>query len=90
MSDWRCFDDRAALDRALAEHIASRLSGDIDTTGAASLAVSGGGTPKQMFRLLGQQALDWSRVWLTLVDERWVAPDSPDSNERDNIRSDSL
>ncbi len=82
MSEWRCFDDRAALDHALAERIASRLSGDIDTRGAASLAVSGGSTPKQMFRLLGQKALDWSRVWLTLVDERWVAPDSPDSNER--------
>ena len=35
-----------------------------------------------MFRALSNCELDWSRVWLTLVDERRVAIDSPASNER--------
>ena len=35
-----------------------------------------------MFQQLSQCELDWSRVWISLVDERWVSVDSPDSNER--------
>jgi 6-phosphogluconolactonase len=82
MSDWSRFDNAAALDQALAQHLAGRLAADIAEHGRASLAVSGGGTPANMFRLLSHCELDWSRVWLTLVDERCVATDSPDSNER--------
>ena len=82
MSEWREFADRDALDQQLAEHIASRLRSDITKRGAASLAVSGGGTPRRMFQLLSACPLDWSRVWVTLVDERWVNPDNADSNER--------
>ena len=44
--------------------------------------MSGGSTPKHMFELLSHCRLDWSQVCITLVDERWVAPDSPASNER--------
>lgn len=82
MNEWRCFCNTSELDRELAEHIATRLQDDIATRGRASLAVSGGGTPRQMFQCLSGCELDWSRVWITLVDERWVDPDSPDSNER--------
>jgi 6-phosphogluconolactonase len=82
MSEWRRFTDRGALDRALAQHVCARLKDDIDAVGEASLAVSGGNTPRQLFRLLSNLALDWSRVTITLVDERQVSPDSTDSNER--------
>lgn len=82
MSEWRRFTDRGALDRALAQHVCARLKDDIDARGEASLAVSGGNTPRQLFRLLANLALDWSRVTITLVDERQVSPDSTDSNER--------
>lgn len=82
MSEWHRFSDQAALDKALAQHIARRLQSDLDIRGQASLAVSGGNTPRQMFRQLSQLALDWSRVVITLVDERRVSPGSEDSNER--------
>jgi 6-phosphogluconolactonase len=35
-----------------------------------------------LFARLSQQALDWGRVQVTLVDERWV----PESDERSNAR----
>jgi 6-phosphogluconolactonase len=89
MSDWRTFAGTAELDAALAEHLARRLDGDIKRFGHASLAVSGGSTPVGMFRQLADQRLDWSRVWITLVDERCVATDGPDSNER-LVRSELL
>ena len=82
MSEWRTFRDRAALDEALAKHIAGQLQADIERRGSASLAVSGGSTPMGMFQALSGAELDWSRVFITLVDERWVNRDSPDSNER--------
>jgi len=82
MSEWREFDTREALDGALAGHLAAALRRDLAARGVASLAVSGGGTPKGMFTRLAQCELPWARVWVTLVDERWVPPDHPDSNER--------
>jgi 6-phosphogluconolactonase len=82
MNEQHQFSDRASLDNALAEHIASLLRKDIDRRGVASLAVSGGSTPRGMFACLADQSLPWEHVYITLVDERWVDADSPDSNER--------
>ena len=82
MNEWHIFAGSGELDRALAEHLGKRLQTDIERHGHASLAVSGGSTPIGMFRKLSSCELDWSRVWLTLVDERRVATDSPASNER--------
>ncbi len=82
MSSWRSFECREQLDSELANQIAACLKLDIERHGTASLAVSGGNTPKAMFRHLSNCELAWSKVDVILVDERWVAPDSPDSNER--------
>jgi 6-phosphogluconolactonase len=82
MSELREFSSRGELDAALAEHIAQLLRQDIHKRGSASLAVSGGSTPKGLFAKLASCELDWSRVWITLVDERWVEPDHDDSNEK--------
>jgi 6-phosphogluconolactonase len=76
------FDDRQAMAEAMADDIADLLRAAIDDRGRASLAVSGGSTPEAMFRCLSEQPLAWDRVTVTLVDERWVAPDADDSNER--------
>lgn len=88
MSSWRHFDTMGELDDALALAIAEALQSDIETRGHACLAVSGGNTPKNMFRHLANCELDWSQVWITLVDDRWVDPQDIDSNEklvRDNL-----
>ena len=82
MNEWRCFSNIDELDRELAQHIAGQLARDLSEQGRASLAVSGGGTPKSMFQQLSQCQLDWSNVWITLVDERWVDPDDEASNEK--------
>ena len=82
MNEWHIFGSTRELDRALAAHLGKRLQTDIDLCGHASLALSGGSTPAGMFSELSRCELDWSRVWLTLVDERRVASDNPASNER--------
>jgi 6-phosphogluconolactonase len=67
---------------ALAERVAEALRAAIGERGHALLAVSGGSTPKAFFDVLSQQTLDWARVQVTLVDERWVAETDPRSNAR--------
>lgn len=76
------FDSRAALETQLADTIVSQLTSGIEQDGKASIAVSGGSTPKGLFAALSQADIDWSKVDVTLVDERWVDTDSDQSNER--------
>lgn len=74
------FSDRATLARTLAEAVAAALRNGIETRGTASLAVSGGSTPKVFFETLSGIDLDWQKVTITLVDERFVPADNPRSN----------
>ena len=76
------FPDPVALAESLAETIANDLRGALAARGRASLAVSGGNTPKRFLQALSLQSLPWQDVIVTLVDERWV----PESNERSNAR----
>lgn len=75
------FKDISALDNALAEYVAQRLSEGIAARGTATLVVSGGSTPLGFFRRLAAISLPWSNIKITLADERWVPIDHPDSNE---------
>ncbi|WP_373976233.1 6-phosphogluconolactonase [Chitinibacter sp. SCUT-21] len=79
---WHEFSSKEALDQQLAASIATELKQAIAQRGTAGLAVSGGRTPAGMFKALRTNDLDWSKVVITLVDERWVQPDHADSNER--------
>ncbi len=76
------FEDRLSLADALAHRLAADLAAGIAERGRAVLAVSGGGTPKTVFAVLARATIDWSKVTVTLVDERWV----PESDERSNAR----
>jgi 6-phosphogluconolactonase len=78
----RFFDNRADASRAAAEHIAEALGRRLESQGKASLVVSGGSTPAECFATLGGMPLDWANVHVIPSDERWVAPDHGDSNER--------
>ena len=76
------FDSAATLANALAKSVADDLRRGLTARGTAVLALSGGTTPREFLRELSQQVLDWSRITVTLVDERWVAPDDERSNAR--------
>ncbi|PWW01351.1 6-phosphogluconolactonase [Hoeflea marina] len=76
------FASRPALAEALAARVAAALAEAIRTRGAASIAVSGGSTPKAFFANLSTADIDWSKVTVTLVDERAVPPSHERSNQR--------
>lgn len=79
--DRRSFADKPTLAKELAEAIAERIRTAIAERGEASIAVSGGSTPGRFFTALGKtKDIDWSKVAVTLVDERWVDETSDRSN----------
>ncbi|KFF47928.1 6-phosphogluconolactonase [Gammaproteobacteria bacterium MFB021] len=73
---------RDRLGAQLAEAAAAALSSDLASQPRVLLVLSGGTTPTPFLRSLAAQPLDWSRVDITLTDERWVDADHPDSNAR--------
>lgn len=74
------FPNREALAQALARDVAAAVSARLAVQVEAMVAVSGGTTPALFFAALSQADLDWSRVIITLVDERWVPEESGRSN----------
>tara|TARA_B100000795_G_C22793477_1_gene438145 strand:+ start:941 stop:1561 length:621 start_codon:yes stop_codon:yes gene_type:complete len=65
-----------------AKSIYEALKNSIDNNGRASFVVSGGSSPVKIFNDLSKSDLDWSKVSITLVDDRVVSSEHPDSNER--------
>jgi 6-phosphogluconolactonase len=76
------FTNAQALASEVAGNIAAHLARAINARGHATLRVSGGHSPAGLFKQLHAQPLEWSRVSIALVDERWVQPTDPASNER--------
>jgi 6-phosphogluconolactonase len=77
---FRAFENREKLAEALATGVAAVLAGGIATNGSAVLAVSGGNTPLRFFEKLSKTDIEWKRVTVTLVDERFV----PSGHDRSN------
>jgi 6-phosphogluconolactonase len=71
-------DDAAA---ALARRIGQRLRHAVYRRATASLIVSGGSSPRQLFRALRLTPVPWYLVTIVPSDERWVPVDHLDSNE---------
>ena len=76
------FHSRKQLDSELADNVAALLKKAVAQKGRASIAVSGGSTPKGFFNLLSQKDLPWKKITITLADERWVGIDDDASNTR--------
>lgn len=72
-------DDWAA---ACAERLADALASAVVEQDRALLAGAGGSTPSPIYRRLAGADLDWSKIAVTLVDERHVPETSADSNAR--------
>jgi len=63
---------------AILQLLKESLSGE----SLATLAISGGSTPRPMFEHMARSRFDWSAVHLFWVDERCVPPADPQSNYR--------
>jgi 6-phosphogluconolactonase len=79
-AQWRQFASRGELAAAFAADVAKALTQAIGQRGTAFLAVSGGTTPAGFFHALSKEDVDWKKVVVTLIDERFV----PETSERSN------
>jgi 6-phosphogluconolactonase len=77
---WWVHADARTASEAPAAEVAIRLRTALRMRGLASLAVPGGTTPIAFLDALARYALDWSRVLVTLTDERWVHERHAESN----------
>jgi 6-phosphogluconolactonase len=74
-------DLSAAVARAASQLIADTVAAN----GTCSLALAGGNTPRELYRLLAstfRERIPWDRVRVFWGDERYVPHDQPDSNFR--------
>lgn len=71
---------RKEIEIELSTLICSKLKNAIDTKGCASLLVSGGSTPVQLFQELSTKNINWSKVNVIPVDERFLPDSNPDQN----------
>lgn len=75
------FPDRATLMTAAADRLETALREGLEARGDACAALSGGATPEAAYRALAARDLPWPKISFGLVDERFVPPDHPASNE---------
>jgi len=75
------FENAQAIAQFLTVDISQKLADAIIKNGQASLVVSGGRSPVALFNALSHAELDWSKVTISLVDDRWVNHTHESSNE---------
>jgi len=78
--DVRQFADAEAAATACAQQILDWLREALESRGIATLAISGGSSPRAMFEIFSRTRFEWERVHLFWVDERGVPPADAQSN----------
>ena len=74
------YENAQAVSESCARKILELLGRALATERRASIAVSGGTTPKLMFAELAKATFNWTEVHMFWVDERCVAPTDSESN----------
>ena len=86
------YPDLEELGKAVAEFISDLSRKCVEERGVFTIVLSGGKTPRSLYRYLAQPRFDavmpWPHTQLFWGDERCVQPDHPDSNFA--MASDSL
>lgn len=74
----------ADLAQAAARFVADRAGEAIRDRGEFRIALSGGNTPRATYEMLAsvpyRHEIDWAKVQVFFSDERFVSPESPDSD----------
>ncbi|NEP80827.1 MAG: 6-phosphogluconolactonase [Okeania sp. SIO3C4] len=60
----------------------AKMQEAISQRGKCTIALAGGNTPKPLYESIASQNLPWDKIHVFWGDERYVAPDHSDSNQR--------
>jgi len=84
LGDLQVFENAGEVAAALADAFVDDARAAIEQHGAFFVALAGGTTPKNAYRLLAQDPrrsqVDWNHVFVYFGDERCVPPESDESN----------
>ena len=82
----KTFANIEELNNFAAEKFVEIARDSIEKRGCFTIALSGGSTPKVLYKLLSsdkfKDKIDWPKVYFFFGDERHVPPDDPQSNFR--------
>ena len=79
-AQWHVFEDAAGAASACSEYVLGVLERARAERGRATIALSGGSTPKLLFARMAGADFKWDKIHLFWVDERPVPPDNNQSN----------
>jgi 6-phosphogluconolactonase len=82
VAEVRAYPDLEALSQAAAEELVTLARDAAAERGTCHIALSGGSTPRTLFRVLRALPMPWPDVDLWWGDERTVPPDNAESNYR--------
>ena len=74
--------DKSALSERSLELVLTKIDTAIANRGQCTMALAGGSTPKPIYEALAARALPWQQIQVFWGDERYVAPDHNDSNQK--------
>ena len=80
--EWHEHRDPESWVHAAAADLERILAVELAIRGQARMLVSGGTTPAPVYAQLAVAPLDWRRITVGLVDERWLSPLDSASNTR--------
>ncbi|MCF7844914.1 MAG: 6-phosphogluconolactonase [Kiritimatiellales bacterium] len=68
--------------REAVDVLKKKIASAIKTHNSCMLGLSGGSTPKLIYEQLGKEDIDWSKVFIFLVDERYIESNDERSNQK--------
>lgn len=87
---YNTYEDGSKMAKAATAYFVETCAAVIAEKGKCSVCLSGGSTPKRMFKLLSsddwKEKVEWSKLFIFWGDERSVLQDSPDSNSGEAMR----
>ena len=75
------FDSKTDLEKHLTDEIAQLIQENLEENSEVNLLLSGGRTPLNLYEKLGSLSVDWSKINIGLVDERYVPQNSAYNNQ---------
>ncbi|MBO9717121.1 MAG: 6-phosphogluconolactonase [Pseudoxanthomonas sp.] len=80
--EWIEHRDPESWTLGIAQDMERMLAVELAIRGRARMLLSGGTTPAPAYAQLAVAPLDWSKITVGLVDERWLSPQDSASNAR--------
>ena len=78
----KLLEDKEQLIKQALDICLAKIQEGITKRSQFTIALAGGNTPRPLYESIRTQNLAWDKIHVFWGDERYVAPDHPDSNQR--------